>query len=347
MTNEFFEEEKQTEIRHAHKEKRRHSSGLPKTKKAKKIVAVIAVASLVLAGVIFFSAEWALDALVHSRAEKPVPDITKKSASNALDLLAASNFAMKKAGEELAAEIPAGFIVRQEPSAGKIAREGRVILVWVSEGVQVIQMPNLVGLSLADARLALRSAGLEMGTTSTVFSLTHAKGIVAAQSFPEDTPINKGDIVNLTVSNGAPEASILLMPDFRRKKLTDAALWASQNNVELEVIDEPESNFPNGTVTAQNPAPDMQIESRSVVTVSVSRRNVEGEARVNRIHYELPQGKNSSTVRIVLTDDSGERDVLNELRAPGSKIDIEVPYGGEAKYRIYVNNILVRERELK
>lgn len=329
MTNEFFNEEAK------------------KVKKPNRKIAVFVVVLIILAGTIFFCTEWALDALIHTRQEVAVPDISKKSVSNALDLLAASNLAVKKAGEEFAPDINAGFVVRQLPSAGSIVREGRVVRIWVSQGAETIQMPNLVGMALRDAQLSIRQAGLTPGTTTSQFSLTHEKGIVTAQSFPQDAPINKGDVVNLTVSNGAPTADMLLMPDFRQKKLTEATRWASQNNIELSIEDDPKSAFPSGTITAQAPAMDEQIKLGSTVRLTVSRRKVEGEEKVHRIHYELAQGKNNMRVRIVVIDQSGEREVLNQDRAPGSKIDLEVPYGGEAKVRIYVNNILVRERDMK
>ncbi len=346
MSNEFFEDDKKTE-KEISKETKAAKHDFSAIKKPNKKIVFALILILVFAGTIYFSAEWALDALIHTRAEVPVPDIAKKSVSNGLDLLASSNLAMKKAGEEFAAGVPAGFVVRQVPAAGSIVREGRVIRVWVSQGTETIQMPNLVGMTLRNAQLTLRQMGLTPGTTTSVFSLTAEKGNVTAQSFPQDAPINKGDIVNLTVSNGAPEASMLLMPDFRQKKLTDATRWASQNNIELDVTDDPNSLFPNGTITFQSPDMDHEVKLGSTVKLTVSRRKVEGEEKTHRIHYELAQGKNNVKVRVVVIDQAGEREVLNQSKAPGSKIDLEVPYGGEAKVRIYVNDILVRERDMK
>ena len=68
---------------------------------------------------------------------------------------------------------------------------------------------------------------------------------------------------------------------------------------------------------------------------------------MHHIHYELPQGKNDNRVKIVIMDSTGEREVLNEMKQPGSKIDLTVPYGGQVTLRIYVDGILVREKEMK
>ena len=65
------------------------------------------------------------------------------------------------------------------------------------------------------------------------------------------------------------------------------------------------------------------------------------------LHYELPQGKKAMRVRIVLIDDNGEREVINESKQPGSKIDLEIPYSGKATFRILSDGILVRECEIQ
>ncbi|MBO7605253.1 MAG: hypothetical protein J6S61_02135, partial [Elusimicrobiaceae bacterium] len=81
------------------------------------------------------------------------------------------------------------------------------------------------------------------------------------------------------------------------------------------------------------------------LTIS-SNKEVMGE-KTHRIYYELPQGKNDNRVRIILIDSLGEKEILNEFKQAGSKIDLNIPYGGEATVRIYVDGILVRQKELK
>ena len=70
---------------------------------------------------IFISADWVLGALVHTRKEVTVPDLTKKSVTQALGLLASNNLALKQAGVEFAKEVAPGSVLRQLPSAGSTA----------------------------------------------------------------------------------------------------------------------------------------------------------------------------------------------------------------------------------
>ncbi|MDR0953655.1 MAG: PASTA domain-containing protein [Elusimicrobiota bacterium] len=309
--------------------------------------AVLLIIAIFLAIFAFFSFDWAFSAFVHSRKETAVPDITKKSLDTALDLLANANLALKKAGEEPQPELPAGSVVRQLPPAGTVVREGKVIRVWLSQGAENIEVPDLTGLPLRNAEILIRQNHLNVGKKDVAFSLTVEKGLIISQTPLPLELLQKGDSVDLVVSNGQPPSTVVLMPDFRQKKLSDVNNWASGANMEVKIIEDKNSLFPNGTVVKQNPAPDTEVAPMSELSITVSTRPASDDEKLHRIHYELPQGKNPNRVKIVVLDTIGEREILNEMRQPGSKIDVTVPYGGNATFRIYVDGILVREKEMK
>ncbi|MDR1684168.1 MAG: PASTA domain-containing protein [Elusimicrobiota bacterium] len=295
----------------------------------------------------FFCFDWAMSAIVHTRKEVQVPDISKKSVGVALDSLAQVNLALRKAGEEFMPDLSAGSVIRQLPPAGTVVREGKVIRVWISQGAEDIEVPDLTGLPLRNAELLIRHGNLNVGAKDTAYSLTVEKGAVISQTPEPFTLLKKGDDVNLIISSGQPPSTMRLMPDFRQKKLADVSLWASDANIEVLITQDEDSMFPNGTVIKQTPAPDSEVAPGSAIEVSVSARVQDEDEKLHHLHYELPQGKNQNRVRIVLRDDIGEREILNEPRQPGSKIDLTVPYGGSAVFRIYVDGILVREQEMK
>ncbi len=303
------------------------------------IVAVFAVTALL-------SLDWVMGALVHTRKEVQVPDLTKKPVSQALGLLAAQNLALKQAGVEFAQNVPPGSVLRQIPSAGSTVREGRVIRVWLSQGDEMVFVPNLVGTDLRSAQLAVRQSGLIVGKTENAYSLTYEKGQIVSQTPKADSMVQKGEKVSLVISNGQPPASVILVPNLKGKKLAQATLWASAQNINLIIKEDPESPLRNGTVTEQYPEPDNQVAPRSDVEITVSRRPIADDEKSYHLHYELPQGKKGGHVRIVLEDASGETEILNEAKQPGSKIDLEIPYTGKATLRIFTDGILVREREI-
>ncbi|MDE3277300.1 MAG: PASTA domain-containing protein [Spirochaetota bacterium] len=312
-------------------------------RKAWIIAGVIAVFFLVL---IFISIDWVFGALVHTRKEVQVPDITQKPVTAALNALAANNLALKQAGVEFAKDVPSGSVLRQLPTAGSTVREGRIIRVWISQGDEMAFVPNVVGSDLRAAQLAVRQAGLLVNKVENAYSLTHEKGLIVSQSLKADSMVEKGQGIDLVISNGQPPSSVVLVPNFKNKKLSEATLWASAQNIDLIIKEDPDSVFPNGTIAAQNPEGDSQMTPGSNLEVTVSRRQVEGEEKVYHLHYEMPQGKNASRVRVLLIDELGEREMMNDMQQPGSKIDVEIPYSGKATVRISVDGVLVREREV-
>lgn len=307
------------------------------------IAGVIAVFFLVL---IFISIDWVFGALVHTRKEVQVPDITQKPVTAALNALAANNLALKQAGVEFAKDVPSGSVLRQLPTAGSTVREGRIIRVWISQGDEMTFVPNVVGSDLRAAQLAVRQAGLLVNKVENAYSLTHEKGLIVSQSLKADSMVEKGQGIDLVISNGQPPSSVVLVPNFKNKKLSEATLWASAQNIDLIIKEDPDSVFPNGTIAAQNPEGDSQMTPGSNLEVTVSRRQVEGDEKVYHLHYEMPQGKNASRVRVLLIDELGEREMMNDMQQPGSKIDVEIPYSGKATVRISVDGVLVREREV-
>ena len=288
-----------------------------------------------------------MGALVHTRKEVQVPDITKKPVTSALNSLAAVNLAMKQAGLEFAEDVPPGSVLRQLPSAGSTVREGRVIRVWISQGDEMVFVPPVEGLDLRAAQLAVRQAGLQVEKVENAYSLTVEKGLIISQQPEADSMLTRGDKVTLTLSNGQPPASVILLPDFRNKKLAEATLWASQQNMNLIVKEDASSPFPYGTIAEQTPAADSEVAPGSSVEVIVSRREASEDEKMYHLHYELPQGKKAMRIRVMMKDDNGEREVINETRQPGSKIDLEIPYSGSATFRILSDGILVREREIQ
>ncbi len=312
-------------------------------RKAWIIAGVVAVFFLVL---IFISIDWVFGALVHTRKEVQVPDITQKPVTAALNALAANNLALKQAGVEFAKDVPSGSVLRQLPTAGSTVREGRIIRVWISQGDEMAFVPNVVGSDLRAAQLAVRQAGLLVNKVENAYSLTHEKGLIVSQSLKADSMVEKGQGIDLVISNGQPPSSVVLVPNFKNKKLSEATLWASAQNIDLIIKEDPDSVFPNGTIAAQNPEGDSQMTPGSNLEVTVSRRQVEGDEKVYHLHYEMPQGKNASRVRVLLIDELGEREMMNDMQQPGSKIDVEIPYSGKATVRISVDGVLVREREV-
>ncbi|OIO05064.1 MAG: hypothetical protein COX65_08705 [Elusimicrobia bacterium CG_4_10_14_0_2_um_filter_56_8] len=296
----------------------------------------------------YFLLSWTMETVIHNRKEVIMPDISGKSSVNALQALSEINLAMKIEGYDFNEAVPIGTVLRQTPDAGVSVREGKIVRVVFSQGGESVFTPNLIGLPLRNAELLLRQRQLVLGEVSESYSLKADKGTVLSQDPKSELSVSKNTMVQVAVSAGLPPAGIVMLPDFRQKKSDEAQQWATKNSVALSLNEDANSLFPGGTIIDQDPQPDTVIGQGDKVTLTVSSRKAQtGSEREFRVHYEVSQSGAQRHIRVVAMGKSGDREVFNGLRDPGSKIDLSVPYAGAEKIRIFVNGILVEERPVK
>ena len=296
----------------------------------------------------YFLFSWTMETVIHNRKEVLVPDISGKSSVNALQSLSELNLAMKIEGYEFNESVPIGTVLRQVPGAGSTVREGKIVRVVFSQGGESVFTPNLIGLPLRNAELLLRQRQLVLGEVSESYSLKAEKGTVLSQDPKPELSVSKNTMVQVVVSAGVPPAGIIMMPDFRQKKSDEAQQWAAQSGVSLRLSEDANSLFPGGTIIDQDPQPDTVVSAGGKVSLTVSsRKGVGGSEKEFRVHYEVSQSGAQRHIRVVALGKSGDREIFNGLRDPGSKIDLSVPYAGAEKIRIFVNGILVEERPVK
>ena len=72
-------------------------------------------------------------------------------------------------------------------------------------------------------------------------------------------------------------------------------------------------------------------------------------SRINRFHFEVPQGQSAKEFTFILLDSFGNREIWKGKLAPGSKHDIPLPdtVGPSPRMRILVDGILTEERTLQ
>jgi len=102
--------------------------------------------------------------------------------------------------------IPSGFVVATDPGAGSQIPGGSTVTVHVSMGPdsKVVEVPDLGGMSLEQARQELAKAGLNAGSINYRESEAESGTVIGQNPSPE-SQISEGAYVNLTVSSGDEE----------------------------------------------------------------------------------------------------------------------------------------------
>ncbi|MGC8784040.1 MAG: protein kinase domain-containing protein [Armatimonadota bacterium] len=134
--------------------------------------------------------------------EVPVPDLQGKPLAEARRLAQEAGLNLAIRQEEYNEQFPAGTVYLVQPEPGTSVKAGAVVQVWVSKGSRTVEVPNVQGLSEADARQRLVQAGLQVGKVEEKVDTAPA-GTVVSQSPAPKQRVNRDAPVDLVISKGA------------------------------------------------------------------------------------------------------------------------------------------------
>ncbi len=160
-------------------------------------------------------------------AEVTVPDFRGMSESDARHKAADSGLEMSVDDHFYSAVVPESHIVTQSPMPGAIVRTGWQMRVSQSLGAQRVAVPSVDHEQERLAALAIRRAGLQLGTIAHMPYTPAEPGTVIAQS-PDagSAAVDRPNVALLLSAAGPPESTGYVMPDFLNQpaKAADAAV---------------------------------------------------------------------------------------------------------------------------
>ena len=138
-----------------------------------------------------------------------VPNVVGMEQSAAESAITAASLTVGNITEQYSDTVPAGHVISQDPIAGTSVPINSSVNLVVSLGQQMVEVPNVVGMTQADAQAAIGTAQLVVGTVTEEYSDTVPAGNVISQDPAAGTSVPIGSAVNLVVSLGQQgEASI-------------------------------------------------------------------------------------------------------------------------------------------
>ena len=167
--------------------------------------------------------------------EVDVPDVKNYEDSQAVTILTEAGFEVSHA-YEYSDDVEKDKVIKTDPEGGTKAAKGSKVIVTVSNGSEKkeVEVPNLGGLTEAQARDSLSSKKLSAGNVTHANSDSVAAGMVISQNPARGTTVTEGDSVDFVISDG---------PEQKAKKYTanisgtitcnDAALDGSAVTVQV------------------------------------------------------------------------------------------------------------------
>lgn len=147
-----------------------------------------------------------------------VPDLQNVPLNQAKEQLKAKGLAPGMVTEAFSDSVARGAVIRTDPAAGTVRDAGAAVRLTVSRG-KPVDVPDVSGESVADARADLEDAGLKVKVSTHRVNSPVDAGKVATQSPGKDARVAEGDTITLTLSKG-PE--MVEVPDVTGQKVDDA-----------------------------------------------------------------------------------------------------------------------------
>ena len=165
-----------------------------------------------------------------------------------------------------------GTVIGQSPEAGAERDEGSTVDLVLAGTAEVV-MPDLVGLSQADAEAAVRAAGLIVERVSSVYSNDVPAGSVADQTPLAGSKVPAGTPVTIVLSGGpqtSPSPGASAVPSVVGLAQGDAVAALEDAGFTTDVTTAVSTTTPSGYVVSQIPKAGVVAEPGTTVTLVVS-----------------------------------------------------------------------------
>jgi serine/threonine-protein kinase len=210
-----------------------------------------------------------------------VPEVVGLPSSEATSRLREAGFEVRLV--EVPSQEPAGTVVAQNPSAGSEAERGSDVRLNVAQQPEgstqptttaapeprPASVPDVVGEELADATRAFADEGLKVSVR--YVPSNEAQGRVVAQAQPAGTELQRGDTVQVNVSNGAEPQPPATVPGVVGRPLADARRALESAGYEVLAVNLQDEVRNEDRVSSQTPGGGAAVSRGSLVVLYVTR----------------------------------------------------------------------------
>lgn len=282
-----------------------------------------------------------------SNATVDVPNVVGKQVTVAKHILE-DNHLRVSVSEVSNPDVPAGQVISQSPEANEQVKEQRTVHLVVSKGVGDITMPDITGMTLDQARSRLKNLGLVIGKISAGTDDSKEDGVILMQSPPGDSKVTKGATVDVTVNR--VKSKKVELPNLVGMTVKDAkdALASLGLNAAISGAGDD-----TAVITQQSPEAGSSLDANTSVALTAEAKKAAPAANTSNsnvtkgtVDITVPSGKANQAVRIVVSDDSGSRNVFDGNAQPGERIVKDVSGTGRVQIQVYLNGALVQDQTL-
>ena len=197
-----------------------------------------------------------------------VPPVSSLTVDEATVILTPLEFGVEVV-EEFSEDIPAGTVIRTDPTSGDNARKGSPVTLFVSKGQERYLIPSdLAGQDPKDVTSALEALTLVITGTNEVFDELIPVGKVVSTDPKGGTSVKRETPVAILVSKGPAPVEI---PPIIGTLITDATATLGPLGLTTETIREDFDDSVAGTILSTDPIPGTTVPKGTVIKVVLSK----------------------------------------------------------------------------
>ena len=195
-------------------------------------------------------------------------DVLGDLATDATRDLEAMGLKVETVGQEHPV-VPGGEVIDQSPDPGFEIAPGARVILFVSTGPAVEEVPDLSNRPVLDAMNIVSKLGWQASTTEER-SRTVPIGLVVRTEPPAHSELAPGGTIQIVVSSGLP---LVMIPSVESMMEEAAVIALESVDLEVNVRYEPLPAFsPNdGRVISQSPLPDAEVDFGTTVTIVIGQ----------------------------------------------------------------------------
>ncbi|MBK3632658.1 Stk1 family PASTA domain-containing Ser/Thr kinase [Streptomyces asoensis] len=197
-----------------------------------------------------------------------VPAVLTQKEAQARARLEAAGLKVGKVEHRNSDTVKRGTVMETDPGPGARIRKHDTVTLTVSDGPEIVKVPDVKGSRLDKAEQLLKEDGLEPGLVDKAFSEDVLKGFVISTDPAAGTERRAGTAVSIVVSKGSP----VDVPDVTGEDLADARAELAEAGLKVKVAaGQVNSEFDKGQVAAQTPEADSEAADGDTVTLTLSK----------------------------------------------------------------------------
>lgn len=211
-----------------------------------------------------------------------VPDVSQVSLEEAQQRLTSYGLRYEVADRRSNSAYPADYVIDQTPSPAEIVKPNRKIYLTVNTVANpTVKVPDVVNLSLRNAKIQLENYGLRVGTIS--YESSRFKNSVLRQSVPAEKVVPKGTMVDLAVSDGLGEKMVTI-PNIRGLRLSEAQQQLQKAGLRVgEIRFQPSKEEAPNVILDFEPRKEKVVEGETLKLIVAERYEVKEEVESGAI----------------------------------------------------------------